>query len=68
MGDVDTSTAAPANGAKIIIRYYASATYSAPANNTVSTATIQDGAVTPVKLDREYATKGTSIALSIALG
>lgn len=67
-GNTISFAAAPANGAKIIIRYYASATYSAPANNTVSTATIQDGAVTPVKLDREYATKGTSIALSIALG
>jgi len=37
-------------------------------NDTITTAMVQDGAITPVKLDREYATKGTSIALSIALG
>jgi len=67
-GNTLSFSAAPANAAKIVIRYYASAAYSAPANNTVTTASIQDGAVTPAKLDREYATKGTSIALSIALG
>lgn len=34
----------------------------------ITTDKIDDDAITPAKLDREYATKGTSIALSIALG
>ena len=97
-GNTISFAAAPANGAKIIIRWYGVATYTVPVDNSVSTAKIQnsavtsdkiadgsitaakiadgtivaaeiaDGTITPVKLDREYATKGTSIALSIALG
>ena len=97
-GNTISFAAAPANGAKIIIRWYGVATYTTPVDNSVSTAKIQnsavtsdkiadgsitaakiadgtivaaeiaDGTITPVKLDREYATKGTSIALSIALG
>lgn len=77
-GNTISFASAPALNAKIVIRYYASATYTVPtdnsvtnakmADNAINTAEIVDGAVTPVKLDREYATKGTSIALSIALG
>jgi hypothetical protein len=97
-GNTISFAAAPANGAKIIIRWYGVATYTVPVDNSVSTSKLQnlsvttakiadgsitaakiangtivaaeiaDGTITPVKLDREYATKGTSIALSIALG
>ena len=87
-GNDITFSTAPSNGAKIVIRYYATATYNVPVDNSVTSAKIADGAVgttkladsavtnikiadssvTPAKLDREYATKGTSIALSIALG
>ena len=97
-GNTISFASAPANGAKIVIRWYGVATYTVPVDNSVSTAKIQnsavtsdkiadgsitaakiadgtivaaeiaDGTITPVKLDREYATKGTSIALSIALG
>lgn len=107
-GNTIRFASAPANGAKIVIRWYGVATYNVPVDDSVSTAKIQnlavttakiannavtsdkiangsitadkiadgtivaaeiaDGTITPAKLDREYATKGTSIALSIALG
>lgn len=52
-----TFSEAPANGAKIVVRFFASAvSIGTPADNTVSTVKLQDGSVTPVKLDRTYAT------------
>ncbi len=61
-----TFSEAPANGAKIVIRYYGSPLpFGAPGDNTVSTAKIVDGAVTPAKLDRTYATT-TDVSNAIA--
>lgn len=52
-----TFAEAPANGAKIVIRYYGSPLpFGTPGDNTVSTVKLVNGSVTPAKLDRTYAT------------
>lgn len=61
-----TFSSAPASGAKIVIRYYGSPLpFGTPGDNTVSTIKVVDGAITPAKLDRAYATP-TDVSTAIA--
>jgi len=61
-----TFSEAPANGAKIVVRFYGTpAAIGTPSDNTVSTAKLVDGSVTPAKLDRTYATP-TDVSNAVA--
>jgi len=61
-----TFSEAPANGAKIVVRFYGTpSSIGTPSDNTVSTAKLVDGSVTPAKLDRTYATT-TDVSTAIA--
>jgi hypothetical protein len=61
-----TFSSAPALGTKIVIRYYGSPLpFGTPGDNTVSTIKVIDGAITPAKLDRTYATT-TDVSTAIA--
>ena len=61
-----TFTAAPANGASIVIRYYAGASYNVPTDNSVTSAKIVDGTIT--KTDLAFNPEDDAVALAIALG
>ena len=49
-GNTLSFTSAPSNGAKIVIRWYAVTTTVVPGNDTITTAMIQDGAITSDKI------------------
>lgn len=49
-GNTLSFTSAPANGAKIVIRWYATATVVVPGIDSITTAMIQDGAITSDKI------------------
>ena len=65
-GTALTFTAAPANGASIVIRYYAGAAYNVPTDNSVTSAKIVDGTIT--KTDLAFNPEDDAVALAIALG
>jgi len=65
-GTALTFTAAPANGASIVIRYYAGASYNVPTDNSVTSAKIVDGTIT--KTDLAFNPEDDAVALAIALG
>ena len=59
-------TAAPGNGASIVVRYYVGTTASVPTDNSVTSAKIVDGTIT--KTDLAFNPEDDAVALSIALG
>ena len=59
-------TTAPANGASIVIRYYAGAAYNVPVDNSVTSVKIVDGTIT--KTDLAFNPEDDAVALAIALG
>ena len=65
-GTTLTFTAAPANGAAIVVRYYVGSSVNVPADNSVTSAKIADGTVT--KTDLAFNPEDDAVALSIALG
>jgi hypothetical protein len=65
-GTTLTFSSAPANGAAIIVRYFVAGVVGVPADNSVSTIKIQDGAVTKAKL--AFNPEDDAVALAIALG
>ena len=65
-GTTLTFTAAPGNGAAIVVRYYVGTTASVPSDNSVTSAKIVDGTIT--KLDLAFNPEDDAVALSIALG
>ena len=65
-GTALTFTAAPANGATIVVRYYVGSSVNVPADNSVTSAKIADGSVT--KTDLAFNPEDDAVALSIALG
>ena len=75
-GTTLTFTSAPANGAAILVRYYVGASILTPADNSVSTAKIQNSAVTSAKIadgtvtktDLAFNPEDDAVALAIALG
>jgi len=65
-GTTLTFTAAPGNGAAIVVRYYVGSAVSVPSDNSVTSAKIVDGTIT--KLDLAFNPEDDAVALSIALG
>jgi len=65
-GTTLTFTAAPANGAAIVVRYYAGASFNVPTDNSVTSAKIVDGTIT--KTDLAFNPEDDAVALAIALG
>lgn len=65
-GTTLTFSSAPPNGAAITARYFVGGSISIPADNSVSTIKIQDGAVTKAKL--AFNPEDDAVALAIALG
>ena len=65
-GTTLTFTAAPGNGASIVVRYYVGSTASVPSDNSVTSAKIVDGTIT--KTDLAFNPEDDAVALSIALG
>ena len=65
-GTTLTFTAAPANGAAIVVRYYVGSSVNVPTDNSVTSAKIVDGSVT--KTDLAFNPEDDAVALSIALG
>ena len=65
-GTTLTFSSAPPNGATIIARYFVAGVVGVPADNSVSTIKIQDGAVTKAKL--AFNPEDDAVALAIALG
>jgi hypothetical protein len=49
-GNTISFSAAPSNGAKIVIRWYATTTYVVPPDDSITTAMIQDGSITSDKI------------------
>ena len=65
-GTTLTFTAAPGNGASIVVRYYVGTTASVPSDNSVTSIKIVDGSIT--KTDLAFNPEDDAVALSIALG
>ena len=65
-GTTLTFTAAPGNGAAIVVRYYAGASFNVPTDNSVTSAKIVDGTIT--KTDLAFNPEDDAVALAIALG
>jgi hypothetical protein len=65
-GTTLTFSSAPAVGAGITARYFVGGTVGIPADDSVSTIKIQDGAVTKAKL--AFNPEDDAVALAIALG
>ena len=65
-GTTLTFTAAPGNGASIVVRYYVGTTASVPSDNSVTSVKIVDGSIT--KTDLAFNPEDDAVALSIALG
>ena len=65
-GTTLTFTAAPGNGASIVVRYYVGTTAGVPSDNSVTSAKIVDGTIT--KTDLAFNPEDDAVALSIALG
>lgn len=65
-GTTLTFSSAPPSGAAIIARYFVGGTVGIPADNSISTIKIQDGAVTKAKL--AFNPEDDAVALAIALG
>ena len=61
-----TFTAAPGNGASIVVRYYVGTTAVVPEDNSVTSIKIVDGSIT--KTDLAFNPEDDAVALSIALG
>ena len=65
-GTTLTFTAAPGNGASIVVRYYVGTTAVVPEDNSVTSIKIVDGSIT--KTDLAFNPEDDAVALSIALG